>query len=502
MSGTQIVLRVALVGALLLTVLLPAFLLIAPGYLPSWMADLRWHILVGVVLGATSFFGLLERFLIRRRFRERATRKQLVELADRDRKRCLRASLRDAVVLAKPVVLVVAVLSRLWSMNVLFRRLENLELYLIQDLHRKTRVDLRDWWRRGEQLDLRESVETIMSLTPPIETDRLLGRVLAANVLYLFGDLERGRSIADETMRDALLHDGAGLPTYQWLASYAYANSRLFLGHFEVAATFLGQLWRSKYAYLTQAQQKQLSSSLAGRSTLNPLAAVPRHIILASAFAGRAIRKDETEPRIGRKISSDDHWVTTWYRLGVKYSMITEKEDPERYISLHFTHGYMALYRLIVQGQDPSGVLEKIPDDAAQVSQYVKLVVSGLWKLREHDGTPENGAYRDFKEADILAAGNQFLHGIMLPAYAVSATALGHHSVASMLLATGREYAAPKESAFYDSLLDAAEATIIKDERPEHSSCLRRRTATSPAMLSGPLKEILGWTPDEIRQGR
>ena len=131
------------------------------------------------------------------------------------------------------------------------RRFRNRELDRLPEYYRQTIKQLKNGWQRGVgSRILLGRVDILQRLLPVSNEEWVLGQAVAANITYLFGDLKKGRRLADRALAEAKDCDGSGLPVYQWLASYAHANSRLFLGQFDDSASLLGKSWRNKYVSL------------------------------------------------------------------------------------------------------------------------------------------------------------------------------------------------------------------------------------------------------------
>jgi len=95
-------------------------------------------------------------------------------------------------------------------------------------------------------------------------------------------------------MEEARKEDEGRLPVYQWLASYAYANSRLSSA-VDDAALIL-ENWRTKYLSLSEDKRRELLRELRNvhrRSTQLPL---PRHMILAKRICGEALAARRRKP--------------------------------------------------------------------------------------------------------------------------------------------------------------------------------------------------------------
>jgi len=276
--------------------------------------------------------------------------------------------------------------------------------------------------------------------------------------------LHEGLRVANITMAESEAYDVGRLPIYQWLASYAHANAQLFLGGFEHAATLLGERWRKSYLALSESDREELIGSVEALATLNPIAAVGRHILLASAFAGKALMKSETNPNSKKMPPSKAEWARAWFHEGLKLG------QAER-ITQDFTRAYMALYCLLVEEADtphrdgeldrPLSFLEEIHDDAPPVSQYAKYGVQGI-VLMSRGRYP--AALSSLRRADTQSrmSGNRFFDGMLLPAHATVAmlSDVTHAPEAGKLMRRARQRAQLARSAFYDSQIDAARAVL------------------------------------------
>jgi tetratricopeptide (TPR) repeat protein len=357
----------------------------------------------------------------------------------------------------RPYATVLALWARVSDMTGLLRRLSNLQETLGRNLFLRTIDNVRDGWRDGLQASILLDHLTILNRLPPQpDPDRLRGQVVTANITYLLGDLHEGRRLAELNVAEAETYDVGRLPVYQWLASYAHANSRLFLGSFEHAATLLGERWRKNYLSLSDREKQTLLSSLEPLSTLNPVAAVGRHILLASAFAAKPLMKPETNPDLTAAPATSGDWARAWYRSGMELGRAEG-------ITEDFTQAYMALYCLLVEEneEEPLALLEQILDAAPPVSQYAKYGVRGLVRICKGD---YKSALADLRRADTQSrmSGNRFFDGIYLPAHA-SVAMLGdpsHEPEARKIMRRARERANLARSAFYDSQLDAAQAVL------------------------------------------
>jgi len=388
--------------------------------------------------------------------------------------------------LTRPFAVLFALGTRGHSLREDIRILRNLKAEQEEILHRETVANLAEGWRAGLQSSvLLDHLSLLAHLRVPRPEREMLGSILSANLTYLLGDLRTGRRMADANMRRAEDLDKAGLlpasslPRFQLLASYAYVNSRLFLGHFDEAARELGRRWRSQYADLSTERKTELMDFFRDTGLLNPVASMPRHLILASAFKGKAIIAagwPDTKENSVPTIDLEDRWVMRWYTAGQELCHY-EPSVPNQNISLHFTHAYMALYCTLVKAvHDPQEILACIESNTPIVSLYARHAVEGIYHFsrivsKEGAGPDESEAKKaleHLRAADAYSrmSGNRFLEGIVVPVHSAAASIdRSRRPETRFLLARARRYARLSRSPFYDTLLLAAEAVIAYHER-------------------------------------
>lgn len=450
--------------------------------LPPWTTTLLGLFVVIVVVGSmiTSLYLLWESLVLTLAFGRSRMSAHLRRLAKADFLLSIEAVQHDLDI-TRPYAVILALLSRLLNLKAVVELLRNHQYAELDEYYLRMLDNIRQGWVDGLQGSILLSYLTILRRLPvPAEPIRLRGQVVVANVTYLLGDLHEGRRLADRTMDEAEGFDTAKLPLYQWMASYAHANSRLFLGRFDEAATLLGERWQTKFAALSEADRVTLLMSLKSLSTLNPIASVGRHILLASAFAGGAIVKRETLPPPLSLAENTKSWARAWYARALWYGR------HER-ISKDFARAYMALYCAAVDRVlDPLNVLARIPCEAPPASQYALHGVRGLVHMQSKK---YEEALTDLRRADAYSrmSGNRFLEGILLPAHAVVAAATDptHMPEAKRMLRRARVRARLARSAFYDSQVDAAAAVLasILGRRGEANRLWARAKRTKNGFL-------------------
>lgn len=441
-------------GRLLFTVFAIAVAAMVLGWLLPAAYSLIERLLLRVILGPSTIHARLRRIA-------REDYALLAEEHELDRG------------LTKQVARAFAPVTRLFQLARLLRELRNLEREQAADLYRGLLIRIRYAWRDGLQtavlLDYLDILRRLRAPTPELQLE---GAIAVANLTYLLGDLHRGRALAVKNMEEAKTRDRGGIPKNQWRASYAYCNAQLFLGRFDDAAHDLGRRWADDYEKFDPSIREQLHDEFRFL-LLDPIASVPRHLILASAFKGRAIITPDTWQSIHTLPSTlpeGERWFRGWYRAGVALCANTD-------IALHFTHAYAALYRTVVEtesGEDDTlAILEKIPPTAPIVSLYAKHTMRGIHHFSgshadDREGGSLQSALNDLRAADAYSrmSGNRFLAGILLPVYAAATARSGIYGRPETLriLARARRHARLAGSPFYDTLVTAAEAVLACED--------------------------------------
>ena len=390
----------------------------------------------------------------------------------------------------------VAVFDRITQLYRLLRELRDLMRAKRGDLYRGLIMRMRYAWLDGLQTSVILDQMNILKRLPPVTKDDLdlEASTMIANLTYLLGDLRNGRQLAEENMMRARERDGNAIPRNQWRAAYAYCNSQLFLGDFDEAATDLGQRWKYDYEKLNHDFRNQLHQEFRVL-LLDPIASVPRHMILAAAFKGQAIRTDDTRQtlyEVPKGLPPEEQWIQGWYTAGIDLCERSEEgkpEDEKTKIGLHFTHAYMALYRAAVPGgaanDEVLKILEQIPPTAKIVALYAKHAVRGIYYFSisspmEPGDANLKSALSDLRAADAYSrmSGNRFLEGVLLPVYAAATARSGiyAHPETIRILERAQKHAHLARSPFYHALIAAACATLAyaEGDRAEFAR-LRRR---------------------------
>jgi len=336
---------------------------------------------------------------------------------------------------------------RLKAFPALYSELKRMQEGKVEDMFPAAVDKLNQGWRSGTPARLlNQYVNIILSLAehPAISRrERIRGLSSVAIVLYANGALLAGHRLSKRTFRDAqrLAPSERNLGT--WEASYALLNSTLFLGYFEKSMDLMAERWSQAYVNLDKFEQTRIREELSGLITLNPILALPRHIILAGAFNDgcpqrlkdsrywpnlAAFAEANRDPSMG-KVTREVKFAYAWYEEAKTIC-------ADEVISLNFSHAYFAFYcSLLVLDPDLPDDLkaelhsrikqafDAIEEPAPIVSQYVKTGFQGVYYLacnRNHE------ALDSFRLAAVYSSisGNSFASCIFKCGHAVAAQRL------------------------------------------------------------------------------
>lgn len=306
-------------------------------------------------------------------------------------------------------------------------------------LFKSTVDNLNEGWKSGLPQEILDKYMNFIETTSAHIEDarlKLIGLCAVANVKYIFGQFEQAYELAEKNCKDA--GDDFVL---KWMASYAYFTTILFRGDFNRGMELMDDHWLNYYKGREQELEeakRELSST-----TVNPVWAVPRHLILAAAFKGSPeIETDDSErywpwPEGARDDPGADdprrelRWVTCWYEKA-------QEICDEGMISLQFSHAYAGFYYTLLyldsQGADSidryvthanwlkkareirlcrkaEDAFGKIEETSPQVSRYVKAGFYGIFKLVTEEDPEE--ALADLREAARLSATSDNRFGVV-----------------------------------------------------------------------------------------
>lgn len=331
----------------------------------------------------------------------------------------------------------------------------------------------------------------------------LWGHCTISVLKYALGDIREGNELGRKNWSAARRLESEEESELKWLASYGYFYSTLFMGNPKLAMTLMSDQWSKYYAPLTDGQKESLVRRLSGKLILNPILALPRHIILAAAF-------NET-PNFDRKywpggplydsLKAGERenplaWVSAWYEEAERIC----RPEPT---SLNFSHAYTGFYLTLLLFEDgmPSGylhdrineVFNKIDDSAAIVAKYVRYGFSGVYHLV--CGENEKALDCLSRAASFSAiSGNRFADCIFMCCHAVAAARLSRPS--RYLEPDIRYYLTEAEKLsrainrdFYKKMCDAARAAVCL-QRGEKAQAQRYRQRSLQGMTGNRILRI------------
>ncbi|HEX8136628.1 MAG TPA: hypothetical protein VF544_03470 [Pyrinomonadaceae bacterium] len=292
-------------------------------------------------------------------------------------------------------------------------------------------------WREGKPPEiLRGYIETILGSAgdPAIDAvAKLRGQGAVSVVKYALGDLIEGNELGERNWKEAHRLEPDEESELKWIASYGYFNSTLFLGEFKKAMQLMADQWSRYYAPLNDFAKGCLRERLSGHLILNPILAIPRHIILAAAFNEQPRFEPKYWPSedVYNKLAPEERrcairWVEAWYEEAKRICT----SEPT---SLSFSHAYAGFYLtllLLEQGM-PEGYLhdkineafDAIDDRSAIVAQYVARGFRGVYNLVHGE---DEKALESLSQAAKLSqiSGNRFADCLFMCSHAVAAARL------------------------------------------------------------------------------
>jgi hypothetical protein len=337
----------------------------------------------------------------------------------------------------RPLAVLLAITSRPFELKRLTNDLRGKKTEMVVEMFESAIEQLNKLWREGTPARiLNEYIKDIETSAGDAAIDRrasLWGRCAISIVKYALGNIREGNELGRQNWEEANQLESDDESAFKWLASYGYFNSTLFLGNHKLAMLLMAEQWSRYYAPLAEGQKQSLRERLSGKLILNPILAIPRHLILAAAFNESPIFDEKYWPSAAayRSLNEGERvckvkWVESWYEEAKRICA----GEPT---SLNFSHAYTAFYMtlLLLEPGVPSAYLHgrineafnKIDDSAAIVAQYVKFGFSGVYHLI----CEENEKALDYLgRAGSFSAisGNRFADCIFMCCYAVAAARL------------------------------------------------------------------------------
>jgi hypothetical protein len=195
----------------------------------------------------------------------------------------------------------------------------------------------------------------------------------------------------------------------------------------------MAEQWSRYYSPLDDSAKQILRERLSGPLILNPILAIPRHLILAAAFNEQPFFEPKFWPsqEVYDKLTPDERvcklrWVLSWYD---EAKQVCASEPT----SLYFSHAYTGFYLtlLLLEQRIPADYLhdqigeafDAIDDSSPIVARYVKHGFRGVYHLVCNE---DEKALESLSQAATFSAisGNKFARSIFACSHAVAAARL------------------------------------------------------------------------------
>ena len=345
----------------------------------------------------------------------------------------------------RTLAILLAIWRRLKSFAALYAELARMQQGRVEAMFDSAIDKLNEGWRSGTPARLLDryinTIEALAAHASISKRDRIRGLSSVALVKYALGDLVGGNKLGKKQWRMADRLPPEEKRIAKWMSFYSFCNSTLFLGGFDAAMDMMARQWSNHYGKLDRREKRLLRNALADLITLNPILAVPRHIILAAAFSDGAapkLKERDYWPSAAayesQNLSNNDlllelNFIESWYQEALTIC-------ADDVISLNFSLAYsaFAFSLLLLEPRLEDAVREElhekikaafraIEEPAPIVSQYVLHGFRGIYLLileRNHE------ALDSFRLAAVSSSisGNSFASCLFMCCHAVAAQRL------------------------------------------------------------------------------
>jgi len=257
--------------------------------IPPWVFAPFWFLIVVMVLELVlpRLWILIENCWWRLVLGRSAISKFLRTRAMKDFQLSIDQKVADEAI-PKRLAVLLAVAMRPFELRRLTHDLRGLKKELMAETFESAIDQLNKLWREGTPPQILKGYITDIaeSASDKIvdESARLRGRCAIAVVKYALGDIRGGYELGRANWAEANRLESDEESILKWLASYGYFYATLFMGSSKAAMILMAEQWSKYYAPLTDRQKANLRERLTGKLILNPILAIPRHIILAAAL--------------------------------------------------------------------------------------------------------------------------------------------------------------------------------------------------------------------------
>lgn len=341
----------------------------------------------------------------------------------------------------RPLAVLLTILARPFELKRLTGDLRCEKNEMLSEIYESAIEQLNAGWREGKDprilLEYIKIIEESADDAAISRLARLRGRSAVSVVKYALGDLIEANKLSARNWDEAQELESDKESLLKWIASYGYFNSTLFLGDFKKAMQLMAEQWSKFYEPLEEDEKESLRGRLSGHLILNPILAIPRHIILAAAFNERPFYEPKYWPSRAAydKLTQKERgckllWVEAWYEEA-------KRVCPSEPTSLAFSHAYAGFYftLLLLERNMPRQYLHdkineafgQINDSAPLVAQYVRYGFRGVYQLVCGD---DEKALESLSQAARLSAmsGNRFADCVFECAHGVAAARLSRPS--------------------------------------------------------------------------
>ena len=260
------------------------------GSIPVWMYSPFGYlivILLGVELVAPRTWIVIEGVWWKIALGRSTASQSLKRVAKQDFKESIAQNAIDSP-MPHTLAVVLTILGRPFQLKRLTRELRAVKREKVNETFESAINQLNIGWREGKPpAILHGYIKTILDSADDSAIDdlaRLRGRSAVSVVKYALGDLAEGNRLGERNWKEAHRLESDKESELKFVASYGYFNSTLFLGEFKKAMRLMAEQWSRYYAPLDETAKQRLRERLSGHLILNPILAIPRHLILAAAF--------------------------------------------------------------------------------------------------------------------------------------------------------------------------------------------------------------------------
>jgi hypothetical protein len=409
------------------------------GSIPVWVYSPFGYlivILLGVELVAPRAWIVVEGVWWKIALGRSTASQSLKRVAKRDFKESIAQKAIDGP-MPHTLAVVLTILGRPFQLKRLTGELRAVKREKVSETFESAINQLNAGWREGKPLAILDGyIKTILnSAGDPALGDvaRLRGRSAVSVVKYALGDLAEGNRLGESNWKEAHRLESDKESYLKFIASYGYFNSTLFLGEFKKALRLMAEQWSTYYAPLNDSAKERLRERLSGHLILNPILAIPRHLILAAAFNEQPFFEPKfwASQVVYDQLTPEERvcklrWALSWYEEAKRVCA----GEPT---SLCFSHAYTGFYLtlLLLERGMPAEYLhdrineafDAIDDSSPIVARYVKHGFRGIYYLVCNE---DEKALESLSQAATFSAisGNRFARSIFACSHAVAAARL------------------------------------------------------------------------------